>query len=288
MKPSGRRKLLAFCGASGAGKTTLLVRLIPALIARGLTVAALKGSGHRHAFDRPGKDSARLRASGAVAVAVQGRNELAWFGPRREGGIRALVRLLPPVDVVVAEGFRRERVTRIEVRRRAVDPAFQCVDDPDVIAVVSDDPPPVDLPWFTFRDVAPLADFVAAFARNGRARKHALASPRARAHRVPGEAGTPREKAMATSRKTSSRSTRRGRSGARRSTGAATVREAGRKGGRRTLERRGPEFYSRIGRKGGKSSGQTRRGTARRGRTTSSRRSSRAGSRSSSRRTSSR
>jgi general stress protein YciG len=45
------------------------------------------------------------------------------------------------------------------------------------------------------------------------------------------------------------------------------VREAGRKGGRRTLERRGPEFYSRIGKKGGKSSGSVRRTTASRRKT---------------------
>jgi general stress protein YciG len=59
----------------------------------------------------------------------------------------------------------------------------------------------------------------------------------------------------------------RGRAKARRSGGGATVREAGRKGGRRTLERRGPEFFSRIGRKGGKSSGGSRRASAGKGRT---------------------
>jgi len=33
--------------------------------------------------------------------------------------------------------------------------------------------------------------------------------------------------------------------------GAMTVREAGRKGGRTTKQRHGPEFYEAIGRKGG-------------------------------------
>ena len=42
--------VLAFSGVSGSGKTTLLVKLIPALRARGLTVAALKRSGHVHPF----------------------------------------------------------------------------------------------------------------------------------------------------------------------------------------------------------------------------------------------
>lgn len=257
-----RQRILAFSGASGAGKTTLLVKLIPALLERGLTVAALKGSGHRHAFDRPGKDSARLRSAGAVAVAVQGTGELAWFGPPLRGGVRALAALLPPVDLVLAEGFRRERVARIEVHRRSIDERFQVAGDPDVIAVVSDEPPPRPIPWFTLREVEALADFVAGFARGGRPRKHALASFRSHAHRVPAEAGAPRERVMATTRRSGGRAKKSARRGGR--TRAATVQEAGRKGGRRTLERRGPEFYSRIGRKGGKSSGTSRRGAARR------------------------
>lgn len=275
-----RQRILAFTGASGAGKTTLLVKLIPALLARGLTVAALKGSGHRHAFDRPGKDSARLRGAGAVAVAVQGPGELAWFGPPLRGGVRALATLLPTVDLVLAEGFRRERVPRIEVHRRSVDERFHAARDPDVIAVVSDEPPPRPIPWFTLREIEALADFVMAFARRGRPRKHALASFRSRAHRVPQEAGAPRESVMATSRKSGSRTRKSARRGGR--TRAATVQEAGRKGGRRTLERRGPEFYSRIGRKGGKSSGTSRRRAAR-GRTGGAR-SSRSRTRSASRR----
>lgn len=183
MNARGRTRILAFSGPSGSGKTTLLVRLIPALVARGLSVAALKGSGHRHAFDRPGKDSARLRAAGAIAVAVQGPAELAWFGPPRPGGARALARLLPPVDLVLVEGFKTERLDRVEVHRRSVDERFLCAVDPGVIAVVSDEAPPCSVPWFTAREVEALADFVARFARRRRPRKHALASSRARAHR---------------------------------------------------------------------------------------------------------
>lgn len=263
-------RILAFSGPSGAGKTTLLVELIPALAARGVRVAALKRSGHRHAFDRPGKDSARLRGAGAVAVALQGPAELAWFGPPRRGGARALARLLPPVELVLAEGFGDERLPRIEVHRTEVSPRFLCARDPDVIAVVSDREPPRALPWFGPHEVEALAEFVARFTRRARrASKRALAPATTRAQRVPGEAGVPVETAMA---RTSSRSgmSRRGGGrrgaggqGARRRAGAraggATVREAGRKGGRRTLARRGPEFYSRIGRKGGKASGTARR-----------------------------
>ena len=104
--------ILAISGPSGVGKTTLLVKLIPALLARGIRVAALKHSGHPHTFDRPRKDSARLRRAGAIAVVVQGPVELAYFGPPVRG-LRALARLLPPADLILAEGFKTEAIPRL-------------------------------------------------------------------------------------------------------------------------------------------------------------------------------
>jgi len=160
--------VLAFSGASGSGKTTLLVKLLPALLARGLSVAALKASGHRHAFDRPRKDSARLRAAGALAVALSGEDEVAYFGPPA-ASLRELLALLPPADLVVAEGFKGVALPRVEVHREVVERTFLCARDRRVIAVVSDVAPPRALPWFRVRQVEALADFVAAFARSGSA-----------------------------------------------------------------------------------------------------------------------
>lgn len=154
--------VVAFSGPSGVGKTTLLERLVAELVRRGSVVVALKHSGHPHAFDVPGKDSDRLRRAGARAVAVQGPAELAWFGPPRPGGARALARLLPPADVVLAEGFKSERLPRVEVHRRAVSRAFLCARDPSVFAVVTDEPPPRRLPTFTPTEVGALADLLVA------------------------------------------------------------------------------------------------------------------------------
>ena len=162
MAPRRRRRLtiLAVSGPSGAGKTRLLVRLIPALRRRGLRVGALKHAGHAHPLDRPGKDSERLRRAGAVSVAVQGPTELALFGPPIPGGARALARLLPPVDLVLAEGFKREPLPRLELHRRAVSRDFLCARDGRVVAVVGDEPPPRDLPRFRPSQFEALADFL--------------------------------------------------------------------------------------------------------------------------------
>jgi molybdopterin-guanine dinucleotide biosynthesis protein B len=153
--------IVAVSGPSGAGKTRLLARLIRLLRRRGLSVAVIKHTGHRHGFDVPGKDTDVLRRAGAVATAIEGPDGLALFGPPA-GGARALARLLPPADLVLAEGWRGEPLPRIEVHRRSVARAFLCAADRRVFAVVSDEPPPRRLPTFHPDRLGPLADLLVA------------------------------------------------------------------------------------------------------------------------------
>jgi len=147
---------VAVSGRSGAGKTRLLSRLIPALAARGVRVGLVKHTRHEHPFDQPGKDTAVLREAGAVAAIIQGPTSMALFGPPR-GGARALARLLPPCDLVLAEGWREAALPRVEVHRRAVAREWLCATDRRVFAVVTDEPPPRRLPAFDAEDVAGLA-----------------------------------------------------------------------------------------------------------------------------------
>jgi molybdopterin-guanine dinucleotide biosynthesis protein B len=153
--------VVAFSGPSGVGKTRLLRRLLPALARRGLRVAILKHTRHAHPFDRRGHDTDVLRRAGAVAAAIQGPRSMALFGPPRKG-IRALVALLPPCDLVLAEGWRGEPLPRVEVHRRRVARAFLCASDRRVFAVVGDERPPRPLPWFRPDDVEGLAGLLVA------------------------------------------------------------------------------------------------------------------------------
>ncbi len=63
-------RIVGFAGWSGAGKTTLIVKLIPALLARGLSVSTVKHAHHNFDVDKPGKDSYEHRAAGATEVLV--------------------------------------------------------------------------------------------------------------------------------------------------------------------------------------------------------------------------
>ncbi len=98
--------ILAICGWSGAGKTTLIEALIPRLARRGLRVGVLKHDAHRLEFDRPGKDTMRVREAGAARV--EAFDESWWFqvAPRPAGsGLEPLVPAFrQDVDVLIVEG----------------------------------------------------------------------------------------------------------------------------------------------------------------------------------------
>jgi molybdopterin-guanine dinucleotide biosynthesis protein MobB len=272
--------IVAVSGASGSGKTRLLARLVAALARRGVSVAVLKHTRHRHAFDRPGKDTEVLRRAGAVATAIEGPAGMALFGPPL-GSVRRLARLLPRVHLVLAEGFRSEPVPRVEVHRRSVAREFLCARDRRVFAIVTDEPPPRPIRAFTPREVEPLAALLCArfglgaLARGGLRLRVRPGVSTVRADQSERTVALGRSNRMA---KTMNRkgSARRGARGGRRSGGRSA---AGRKGGNATLRSRGPEFYSEIGRKGGRS--RSRKAASRGG---GRRSSSRAGSRTTRRR----
>ena len=63
-------RVFGFAGWSGSGKTTLIERLIPRLVARGLTVSLVKHAHHEFDIDQPGKDSWRHREAGASELSL--------------------------------------------------------------------------------------------------------------------------------------------------------------------------------------------------------------------------
>jgi len=170
---AARRRLtpiIAVSGPSGSGKTRLLSRLIPALAARGVSVGVIKHTGHAHPFDQPGKDTELLRRAGAVAAAIQGPDAMALFGPPLRGA-RALAALLPPCDLVLAEGWRSEPLPRLEVHRRKVSRDFLCAIDRRVLALVGDEEPPRRLPCFGPDDIEAVTDFLVSWMARRRTRR---------------------------------------------------------------------------------------------------------------------
>ncbi|HWK43963.1 MAG TPA: molybdopterin-guanine dinucleotide biosynthesis protein B [Stellaceae bacterium] len=148
-------------GWSGSGKTTLLRRLIPALIARGVTVSTVKHAHHAFDIDQPGKDSYHHREAGAVEVLVGSVNRWALMHELRgqpEPGLDELLSRMSPVDLVLIEGFKRHSHPKLEVHRMELGKPLLCPEDPDIIAVATDGPIDAVGPDRTILPILPLDD----------------------------------------------------------------------------------------------------------------------------------
>ncbi|MDB4433433.1 molybdopterin-guanine dinucleotide biosynthesis protein B [bacterium] len=167
--------VVGFVGPSGVGKTTLLERLIPVLSRRGLAVGAVKHASHGFLADRPGKDSYRFYDSGAEAVALISRQQVATF-TRRESGLAGEVSLagvletLPSgLDLVLAEGFSWEPIPRVLLVPEGERPPQEHIEYGEVIGVVRTPfAPRGEKPVFSEALIESIADAVTARARRTR------------------------------------------------------------------------------------------------------------------------
>lgn len=158
-------RVIGLAGWSGAGKTTLLARLIPVLTGRGVTVSTLKHAHHAFDVDTPGKDSHTHRSAGATEVLVASSRRWALMHELREAdepSLSLLLGKLSPVDLVIVEGFKRERHRKVEVHRLANGKPYLHPHDPAIALLVTDEtggtwtgPPRVHLD-----DVAEIAERV--------------------------------------------------------------------------------------------------------------------------------
>jgi len=157
-------RIFGLAGWSGSGKTTLVTRLLPALIARGITVSTVKHAHHEFDLDQPGKDSWRHRQAGASEVLVSSSARWALMHEHRgvaEPDLAALLRHMSPVDLVLVEGFKREPFPKLEIYRASVGKPLLCRDDPDIVAVATDAPiAGLHVPCLALGDAEAIADFI--------------------------------------------------------------------------------------------------------------------------------
>jgi molybdopterin-guanine dinucleotide biosynthesis protein B len=157
-------RIIGLAGWSGSGKTTLVTNVIPRLLARGLRVSTLKHAHHGFDVDQPGKDSHRHRTAGATEVLVGSAARWALVHELRgtpEPTLAALLEKLTPVDLVLIEGYKRERHPKLEVYRAANGKPLLYPHDPAIVAVASDEPlPHAGLPVVDLDDMERIADIL--------------------------------------------------------------------------------------------------------------------------------
>jgi molybdopterin-guanine dinucleotide biosynthesis protein B len=157
-------RIIGLAGWSGSGKTTLLVKVIPRIVARGLKVSTLKHAHHAFDIDHPGKDSHSHRMAGASEVLVGSSARWALVHELRgaaEPPLAALLQKLSPVDLVLVEGYKRERHPKLEVYSAALGKPPLYPDDPAIVAIASDEPlPGAGVPVVDRDDIEAIADLL--------------------------------------------------------------------------------------------------------------------------------
>ena len=134
-------RIIGLAGWSGSGKTTLLTKVIPRIVARGLTVSTLKHAHHDFDIDVPGKDSHSHRVAGATEVLVGSSRRWALVHELRgasELTLATILAKLSPVDLVLIEGYKAAPHPKLEVHRGALGEPLLAPGDPAIIAVASD------------------------------------------------------------------------------------------------------------------------------------------------------
>ncbi len=157
-------RIIGLAGWSGSGKTTLLTKVIPRLVARGLKASTLKHAHHAFDLDQPGKDSHTHRLAGATEVLVGAASRWALVHELRgdaEPSLGTLLQKLSPVDLVLVEGYKRERHPKLEVHRAAIGKPLLHPDDPAIVAIASDAPlPSARVPVVDLDDVDGIVDIL--------------------------------------------------------------------------------------------------------------------------------
>ncbi|MGH1578085.1 molybdopterin-guanine dinucleotide biosynthesis protein B [Planktotalea sp.] len=148
-------------GWKNAGKTGLMERLVEEITSRGFSVSTVKHAHHSFDVDHPGKDSFRHRAAGAREVLLASRNRFALMHEltgEDEPTLAELLAKLAPVDLVLIEGYKRDKHPKIEAHRAETGNAL--IADETVRAFAADSPLDVDRPVFDLDDTAQIADFL--------------------------------------------------------------------------------------------------------------------------------
>lgn len=159
--------IVSIVGKSQSGKTVLIEQLITEFKKRGYKVAAVKHSHGGMEIDHPGKDSWKFAQAGSDAVFVSSPDKLAFIkNIDHDLGIEEIMPIVgPEFDIILAEGFRKSKIPKIEVHKKELGDDLLCSPE-ELSAIVTDAPSDTliadscQLSAFRWGDTVAVADFI--------------------------------------------------------------------------------------------------------------------------------
>jgi len=132
--------ILGIVGWSGSGKTSLIKGIIPHLNKMNISISTLKHAHKDFEIDKPGKDSYIHRESGAEATLISSSKKFALiqdYKHENELPLKDLLKLLMPVDLIIVEGWKKEKIKKLEVFRKEINKPLLATKDNNIIAIAT-------------------------------------------------------------------------------------------------------------------------------------------------------
>jgi molybdopterin-guanine dinucleotide biosynthesis protein B len=154
-------EIVTIVGKSNSGKTTLMVKIIQELTRRGVAVGSVKHAHDGFAMDKEGKDSWRHKNAGAASTLVISEEGAALIADDKRSYIEKMTAYLDNRDIILAEGFKKQPLPKIEVfRTDSVHEYPLCMEDEHLVAFVTDSDFRPDVPVFGLEDIQKIVDFI--------------------------------------------------------------------------------------------------------------------------------
>ena len=150
--------VISIIGWSGVGKTTFFEKLITVLKNKGIRLGVIKQDGHEFDVDKEGKDTWRFSQAGADKVAIyNGKHGAVMLNTPTD--IDSVLSHMTDVDLIITEGCHEREFPQIEVHRAGFD-SLRCDRPKQLVAIITDEELPNDVPQFGFSEVVKVAEFI--------------------------------------------------------------------------------------------------------------------------------
>lgn len=149
-----RQRIITIVGKSNSGKTTLVEKLIKHYKSEGCKVSALKSMRHDFQIDHEGKDTWRYREAGVFSAAITNGRTMAFVSDIEDEytPLDIAHRYFPDSDIIIIEGYKESRGSKIEVIGDSTEePLF--MNDDTVKIIVTDRNITADLPVIRRDDI---------------------------------------------------------------------------------------------------------------------------------------
>lgn len=158
--------ILTIVGKSNNGKTTLMEKLVAALTQKGYRIGTAKHTHCGFDIDKKGKDTWRHRNAGAVSTLMVTDDQVIMIKNDTRKEEEKLQEYLNDADLILAEGFKRLDLPKIEIFRKKSGHDRPLFMDNDALikkmlkAFVTDSDYKPDVPVFGLNEISSLADFI--------------------------------------------------------------------------------------------------------------------------------